>query len=250
MSKLLIVGAGPGDPKLLTLAAYEALKIADVVLYDRLVSEDILCLANDTAEKIYVGKHRGEQDVKQEDIYAHFVRFAQQNKTIVRLKGGDPLVFGRGGEEWLFAKELGCEVELIPGISSALGVPGIAGIPLTIRDISRSFAVVTGHCCGDSPTDWSKYSGVDTLVILMGIRDRAIIAQSLIDAGRAAKEPVAFVENGSCDNQKVVRSNLSDVASGVVEVNAPAVFVVGAVTKFLEETTAQTTQGVEHGQRI
>ena len=235
MAKFYIVGAGPGDPGLLTIRAAEALRTADVVLYDRLVSEDVLNLLKSTAQKIFVGKHPGEQDQVQHDIYKQFLNLAKEDKTVVRLKGGDPMIFGRGAEEWLFLKELGAEVELIPGVSSAIGVPGRVGIPLTAREVSRSFSVVTGHCCGADKVDWSKYANIDTLVVLMGVKERAHIASELIASGREPSQPVAFVENGSLPNERVVYATLGAVAAGSVEASSPAVFVIGDVVEFGKE---------------
>ena len=235
MGQIYLIGAGPGDPGLLTVRGASLLQQADVVLYDRLVSEEVLALAGADAERIYVGKHEGQQEKIQARIYELFVRYAGAETTIVRLKGGDPMVFGRGVEEWLFLKELGYSVEIVPGVSSSVAAPALAGIPVTARGVSQGFAVITGQCCGESGVDWSQYLGVDTLVILMAARKRARIAAALIAAGRAASEPVAFVERGSFSDQRVVRANLGDVARGAVSVRSPAVFVVGSVTKFAEQ---------------
>jgi len=147
------------------------------------------------------------------------------------LKGGDPLVFGRGAEEWEIAVAHGIEVEFIPGISSAIAVPGLAGIPLTFREVSRSFAVVTGHWKSGTNMEWSPYAKIDTLVILMGTKQRALIANSLIAAGRSPSEPVAFVEQGSLPDQCVVETDLRTVAEGKVEVEGPAVMVIGEVVR-------------------
>lgn len=230
MPKAFIVGAGPGDPRLLTVAAVEVIKAADVILCDRLVSEEIVALAKDTAEITYVGKHPGEQAVVQNKIFDLFAQYAGEDKVLVRLKGGDPYVFGRGWEEHVSLKQLGYDVTTIPGITSAVGVPAVADIPLTARGVASAFAVVTGHCCGEEKVAWEKFADIDTLVILMGVSERVSIAQSLIDAGRSPQEPVAFVERGSTKEQRVVRADLSAVARGLVEVSSPAVFVIGAVT--------------------
>ena len=152
-------------------------------------------------------------------------------KVVVRLKGGDPLIFGRGAEEWQFLVENGIEVEEVPGLSSAFGAPGAAGIPLTFRGISSGFAVVTGQCENGARTDWSRYAAVDTLVILMGVRRRAEIAQALIDAGRPASEPAAFIERSSTDRERVIIRTLEEVARGLAQVESPAVFVTGEVVR-------------------
>jgi uroporphyrin-III C-methyltransferase len=229
--KLYLIGAGPGDPELLTLKAARVLRECDVILYDRLVSREVLALASSRAELIYVGKHEGEQTTKQQRIFELIHHHAVSGKTVGRLKGGDPLVFGRGAEEWALALEHGIEVELIPGISSAVAVPGLAGIPLTYRRVSQSFAVITGHCHHGRMEDWKRYARVDTLVILMGVKNRAFIAQSLIKAGRRSTEPVAFISHGTSPDQHVVESTLEQVGLGAVEAENPAVFVIGDVVR-------------------
>ncbi len=229
--KLYLIGAGPGDAELLTLKAARVLRECDVVLYDRLTTPEILALTRPGAELIYVGKHDGEQEREQARIFELILEHANAGKTIGRLKGGDPLVFGRGAEEWDVASEHGIEVELIPGISSAIAVPGLAGIPLTFREISRSFAVVTGHWKTGTNMDWTPYARIDTLVVLMGTKQRASIAESLIAAGRSLHEPVAFVEQGSTPGQRVVETDLGTLAKGEVVVNGPAVMIVGNVVR-------------------
>ena len=187
--KLYLIGAGPGDPELLTLKAHRILQVCDVVLYDRLVSPEILSWARPDAELIYVGKHEGEQDQTQSQIFSLIEQHARAGRTIARLKGGDPLIFGRGAEEWSLALEHGIEAELIPGITSAIAVPGLAGIPLTHRHISQSFAVVTGHCQQGLKNDWSDFARIDTLVILKN-RLHLFIAVRLLNNG-SSKPPSA-----------------------------------------------------------
>lgn len=233
--KISIVGAGPGDPELLTLKALRAIQNADVVLYDRLVSDEILALIPAGAEAIYAGKFQGEQEEMQDFIFRMLEEFGRRGKRVVRLKGGDPLVFGRGAEEWLRLGELGLELEVIPGISSAIAVPGLAGVPPTYRGVADGFAVVTGHLRKDGQeVDWSKYARIDTLIILMGVATRQAIARELIRFGRDARQPVAFVEKGTSDAERVVVAELRDVAEGRVEVRNPAVFVVGEVVRLRE----------------
>jgi len=231
IGKLYLIGAGPGDPELLTLKAVRCLRLCDVVLYDRLVSPQIIALARPGAELINVGKHEGEQEHTQGRILELIREHTFAGKTVGRLKGGDPLVFGRGAEEWAFAWGLGIEVELVPGISSAVSLPGLAGIPLTYRRVSRSFAVITGHCHEGREQEWKRYSGIDTLVVLMGVQNRAFIAQSLIAAGRHAEEPVAFIERGTLAGEAIVEATLGQVADSAVKVHSPAVFVIGEVVK-------------------
>jgi len=238
MGKLYLIGAGPGDPELLTLKAVRVLRDCDVVLYDRLVSREVLSFARPDAELVFVGKHEGQQEHTQTQIFELIRRRALERKTIGRLKGGDPLVYGRGAEEWELALDTGIEVELVPGISSAVSVPGLAGIPLTYRGVAQSFAVVTGHCQEGLTAAWHKYSSIDTLAILMGVKNRAFIAQALIAAGRDQEEPVAFIERGSTPQQRVVESTLSRVAAGLVSVEPPAVFLVGKVVRLRSRLTA------------
>ncbi len=231
MPKVYLVGAGPGDPELLTLKAHQLLRRADVVVYDRLVSAAVLAVANPAAELIFAGKLQGEQERIQNRIYAHLLRHAGDGKTVVRLKGGDPMVFGRGAEEWHFLNQNGIDVEVVPGISSSLAVPAVCGIPITLRGVATSFAVIAGHRKNLQPQEWSRYLMVDTLVVLMGVENRAAIARNLIRAGRSGEEPVAFVERGTTEQERVVTATLTEVARGQVKVSAPAVFVIGQVVR-------------------
>ena len=243
--KVFLVGAGPGDPELLTLKAARLLNSCDVVLYDRLVSPAILEMVHPSAELIYVGKHEGDQERVQSQIFDLLLKHALDGKTVVRLKGGDPLVFGRGAEEWALALEHGIEVELVPGITSAISVPGLAGIPLTFRDVSRGFAVITGHCNEGLAVNWSAYAHIDTLIVLMGVKNRAFIAESLIAAGRNRDEPVAFVERGATPQENVVIASLREVAAGQVMVQNPAVFVIGQVVKLRETLLAFASEALQ-----
>jgi uroporphyrin-III C-methyltransferase len=238
MNKVYLLGAGPGDPDLLTVKAQRILREADVVLYDRLVSAEVLSVASSDAELIYVGKHEGEQESTQKLILDLMVDHARRGRRVVRLKGGDGCVFGRAGEEWLALTRAGIDVEVVPGVSSALAAPTLAGIPLTFRNVSRGFAVVTGHCAGSTPVDWRDWARIDTLVILMGVKNRTAIASALIDAGRRGDEPAAFVERASTAGQRVIETTLGEVARGAVEVEAPAVFVIGAVAALRAELAA------------
>ncbi|MBI2686863.1 MAG: uroporphyrinogen-III C-methyltransferase [Acidobacteria bacterium] len=231
MPKVYLVGAGPGDPGLLTCKAYQLLQIADVVIYDRLVSAEVLGVANPNGLFIFAGKLQGEQERIQDEIHHHLLTHAADNKTVIRLKGGDPMVFGRGAEEWSFLNQHGIDVELVPGISSALAVPALSGIPVTLRGVATSFAVIAGHRQNLEPQEWSRYLMVDTLVVLMAVENRAAIAANLIRAGRNREEPVAFIERGATERQRVVTSTLAEVARGQVAVKSPAVFVIGQVVR-------------------
>ena len=245
--KVYLIGAGPGDPDLLTVKAARVLSECDVVLYDRLVGPSILALARPDAELIHVGKHAGEQEHTQDRIFSLLLEHALAGKTVARLKGGDPLVFGRGAEEWALAVEHGIEVEFIPGVTSASAVPGLAGIPITYREVSQSFTVITGHCSLGLQQNWENYAKVDTLVVLMGVKNREFIARSLIEAGREATQAIAFIERGSTPEQRVVVSDLGSVARGEVEVTNPAVFVIGDAVRLrsrLMDTAATSLAGV------
>jgi uroporphyrin-III C-methyltransferase len=230
MGKVFLVGAGPGDPDLLTVKALRILGRADVVVYDRLVSPEILALAP-RALLVDGGKRRGEQQRIQEEINLLMVWHARAGRCVVRLKAGDPMIFARGAEEWEHLRGHGIEVEIVPGVSSALAVPSLAGMPPTCRGIAASFAVIAGHRENFMRTDWSQYSSIDTLIILMGVENREYIAETLIRSGRNASQPAAFIENGSTPRERVVETTLGAIASGSVDVQAPAVFVIGDVVR-------------------
>ena len=230
MGKVFLVGAGPGDPGLLTVKALRILESADVVIHDRLVSPEVLALAGN-ARLIDGGKRQGEQERIQNEINELLFYYADQGLQVVRLKSGDPMVFARGAEEWEYLIRRQIEVEVVPGVSSAVAVPSLAGIPPTCRGLAASFAVIAGHRQHLVETDWSQYVGVDTLVLLMGVENREYIAERLIRAGRDASQPVAFIERGSTPRESVVESRLGDVAAGRVEIKPPAVFVIGEVVR-------------------
>lgn len=234
-SKIYLVGAGPGRADLLTLRAAQVLSLADVVLYDRLVSAEVLALVRPGALLVDAGKEHGRQEETQQRILEQLDSYAQRCSHVVRLKGGDPCVFGRGAEEWRWLRERGWEVELVPGISSALAAPALAGIPPTFRGVARSFAVITGHACGEEEPDWAALSAVDTLIVLMGVARRAHIARQLIEAGRSPREAVAFVENATLACERVVITDLAHVAAGLPDVANPAVMVVGGVVRVREQ---------------
>ena len=230
MGKVFLVGAGPGDPSLLTVKAVRILESADVVIHDRLVSPEILALAG-SARLINGGKRQGEQEPIQNEINELLFHYACQGLQVVRLKSGDPMVFARGAEEWEYLIRRRIEVEVVPGVSSAVAVPSLAGIPPTCRGVAASFAVIAGHRQHLVQTDWAQYARVDTLVVLMGVENREYIAESLIRAGREGSQPVAFIERGSTSRECVVESRLADVAAGKVEIKPPAVFVIGEVVR-------------------
>jgi len=230
-AKVYLVGAGPGDPDLLTRRAERVLREAGAVIYDRLVSAEVLALTNPAAILIYAGKRQGQQDEIQADIFAWILNLKGRVDSIVRLKSGDPMVFGRGGEELEFLAQHGIEAEVVPGLSSALAAPALAGIPLTYRGVAASFAVLAGHRQSLTTLDWSIYRGVDTLVVLMGVEHRDVIAHALMKQGRPATQPVAFIEHASTDRERIVESTLGEVARHGVEVESPAVFIIGEVVR-------------------
>jgi len=232
--KVFLVGAGPGDPQLLTLKAVEVLREADVVVYDRLVSKEILEFAPEDAEKIYVGKSSDKHELSQEKINELLVNKALDGKKVVRLKGGDPFVFGRGGEEAEALADSEIVFEVVPGVTSAVAAPAYAGIPLTHRDYASSVAVVTGHHAADaeSPIDWGRLAGsVDTIVVLMGVGSLESTATNLIEGGLSPNLPVAVIEWGTTEKQRSLIGTLGTIAEEVREKNVkpPAVIVIGEV---------------------
>ncbi len=232
--KVYLVGAGPGDPKLLTVKAAELLKEADVVIYDRLVGEEILNLAPEKAEKIYVGKRTGKHEVPQDKITELIIDKARGGGKVVRLKGGDPFIFGRGGEEAEALAEKSIEFEVVPGVSSAVVAPAYAGIPLTHRDYAASVAIITGHRAGDAERtiDWAKIAkAVDTMVILMGVESLDAIVGKLLDGGVSSNKPVAIVESGTYPQQRTLIGMLGTIVKEAEQkqIKPPSVIVIGEV---------------------
>ncbi len=240
-----LVGAGPGDAELLTVKGARVLASADVVLYDSLVSAELLLLAPSHAELVYVGKEAGKPCPSQDDINERILAAALRpasppGNAVVRLKGGDPFVFGRGAEEALFLKRHGVPFEIVPGVSSCIAAAAYAGIPVTHRNVACSFAVVTGHEASGKiapQVDWHSLRGVGTIVVLMGVQRRAEIARELMAAGRRLDEPVAFIENGTTAQQRTVLSTLRDVAEHPPDIASPAVMVVGEVVALADQLT-------------
>jgi uroporphyrin-III C-methyltransferase len=228
-----LVGAGPGDPSLLTLGALLRLREADVVIYDRLVSEEVLSLIPRGVTKIYGGKDPGSKGrKKQGELNDLMLREARSGKKVVRLKGGDPFLFSRGGEEAEFLRAHGVEFEVVPGVSSALAVPAYAGIPLTHRGYSSSVTVVTGREAGSKTRlDWSKIAGgSDVVVVLMGAAKAKEIATKLLRAGKPAATPLAAITWGTTKRQRTLTMTLGRAAEGGAdEIEPPSVIVVGRV---------------------
>jgi uroporphyrin-III C-methyltransferase len=238
-----IVGAGPGDPELITVKGLARLREADVVAYDRLAPETLLAHCRADVELIYVGKHggpAGRPNVPQRTIERLLVCRAKAGKRVVRLKGGDPFVFGRGGEEGLALRRAGIPFEVIPGVSAATAVPACAGVPLTHRGTASSFAVVTGHGAGEGgepEVDWPGLAlAADTLVVLMGVQRLEEIVTLLLRHGRPAGTPALIVERGTTAAQRAVEGTLGSIASHArsAGVRAPATLVVGEVVRLRE----------------
>jgi uroporphyrin-III C-methyltransferase len=231
--QVFLVGAGPGDPELITVRGARLLAGADVVVYDRLVAPALLDLAPAHAERIYVGKEPGRSAMAQEQIDALLVERALAGNDVVRLKGGDPFVFGRGGEEMLACVEAGVPVQVVPGITSAVAAPAAAGIPVTHRGIARSFAVVTGSTAhAEDTVDLARMAtATDTLVVLMAAGKLAETCATLVEAGRSLDEPAAVVQWAWTDDQRVVTGTLRDLPNlaAAASVGPPATLVVGEV---------------------
>ncbi len=238
MSKLYLVGAGPGDPELITLKAINVLKRADIVLYDALANEELLTYCNEACELIYVGKKPGIHQFQQIFINDLIVASAEKHENIVRLKGGDPFVCGRGYEELFHARKHGLEVEVIPGISSAISVPTINEIPLTCRGVNESFWVVTGTTMNEELSDDVKLAArsTATVLILMGMKRLDTII-SIFSKSRGGDEPIAIIQNGTKSNQKEVYGCLDDIQEKVheAEIEAPAIIMIGAVVDLKRE---------------
>jgi uroporphyrin-III C-methyltransferase len=228
-----LVGAGPGDPGLLTLRGLECLQKADVVVHDRLANPQLLEYAAQ-AEIIDVGKKPHHHPVPQERINTILVEKARKGKTVVRLKGGDPFVFGRGGEEAQDLAEAGIPFEIVPGVTSAISVPAYAGIPVTQREMACSVAFITGHCAGSKPLDvnWQALSqGVDTLVFLMGVHNLKLIVTSLLEVGRSPETPIALIERGTLPEQRVVTGTLENILKKAADIKPPAIIIIGEVVR-------------------
>ncbi|MEE8194281.1 MAG: uroporphyrinogen-III C-methyltransferase [Dehalococcoidales bacterium] len=238
--KVYLVGAGPGDPELISVKGINCLKRADVIVYDRLLDERLLDTASSVAERIYVGKAAGEHTKPQDEINRLLVTKAREGKTVVRLKGGDPFVLGRGGEEAEFLVQHGIPFEVIPGITSAVAVATCAGIPVTHRGLASSFAVITGHedpQKGNASINWEKLAtGVDTLIFLMGVKNLSYLVARLMEYGRPPKTPVAVIKEGTQPGQVTVTGNLGDIVAKVREhhLTPPAVTIVGEVVRLRE----------------
>ena len=238
MTRVYLTGAGPGDIELLTLKAHRVIKQADVIIYDRLANPEILEMAKDGCEFVYVGKEDGRHTLPQDEINEVIYQNALRHKVVVRLKGGDPFVFGRGGEEGAYLQERGVSFEIIPGITSAISVPAYAGIPVTHRGVAVSFRVVTGH---ESPNKevsqipWENFKTDDTIIFLMGLHNLSKIAAKLIEIGKPKDYPCAVISKGSTKEQSVVTGTLENIVQKAKGVPTPALIIVGQVVKLRDQ---------------
>jgi len=243
LGRVFLVGAGPGDPELITIRGLRCLRRAEVLLYDRLVSPELIAEAPRSALKIDAGKSAGRRSARQEEICRQLVAHARAGRTVVRLKGGDPFLFGRGGEEALACAAAGVPCEIVPGVSSALAAPGAAGIPVTHRGLAGSLAIVTGHCAEGDRIDWRAAARLDTVVVLMGLSRLAEIVAALRAAGRAVDTPAAVIASATLPEETSVFGTLADIARLATEagIEAPATLVVGEVVR-IGETLGQVGQ--------
>jgi uroporphyrin-III C-methyltransferase len=231
-----IVGGGPGDPGLITVKGLDCLRRADVVLHDRLVAQELLTEVSAQAEMIDVGKEPKRHRRSQDEINSLLIQKARQGKIVVRLKGGDPFVFGRGGEECQALAEAGVRYEVVPGVSSAIAVPAYAGIPVTQRGVTTAFTVVAGHTGGsDSNIDWDAISRIGTIIFLMGVEHLPEIVPQLIAHGRSADTPAALIQEGTTLNQLIVTGTLADIVEKAHDIRPPAVLIVGEVVHLQEQ---------------
>lgn len=244
VGQVALIGAGPGDAGLLTLRGLQLMQQADVVLYDYLVSDDVMALVRRDAELVCVGKKAGFHSVPQQQINQLIVEYAQQGKRVVRLKGGDPFVFGRGAEELEVLAEAGIDFQVVPGITAAAGATAYAGIPLTHRDYAQTAMFITGHLKPDGKQlDWSTLArGNQTLVIYMGLMKSSHIQQQLLQHGRAAKTPIAIIERGTQATQKVLTGQLDQLADLAQHAASPSLIVVGEVVKLSHKLAWFTTK--------
>lgn len=238
MAKVYLTGAGPGDIELMTVKALRLVQNADVIIYDRLANPEILKETKENAELIFVGKEKGNHRVPQDEINEIIYQCSLKYENVVRLKGGDPFVFGRGGEEALYLKERDVKFEIVPGVTSAISVPAYAGIPVTNRGITPSFRVVTGHRKSSdniANINWNSFIEDETIVFLMGLHNIELIVTKLLEVGKAADYPCAIISNGTTKNQKVITGTLKDIVSKSKDAQSPAIIIVGEVVNLRDE---------------
>lgn len=240
MGKVYLVGAGPGDPDLITVKGLKCIQEADVILYDRLINDELLKYAKKEADLIYCGKLPDYHTLKQETINSFLVKFAKKGKVVTRLKGGDPFVFGRGGEEAEVLANNDIPFEVVPGITSGIAAPAYAGIPVTHREHGASVAIVTGHRKGNGADDirWEHLAkGVDTLAIYMGVSNLPYICERLTEHGKSGETPVALVHWGTYEEQRTITGTLNTIVDIVKRENVenPSMIIVGEVVKLREK---------------
>ena len=243
-----LVGAGPGDPDLLTIRAARLIGSAEIVFVDRLVGQGVIELISASAEVVYVGKSKGEHSVPQGEIHRRMIDAAKAGRRVVRLKGGDPFIFGRGGEELEALRAAGIDVEIVPGISSALGCAAAAQIPLTHRDMAQAVTFVTGHAAlGQEPDlDWQALARPNqTVVVFMGVGTAGTIAARLVAAGRDPVTPIAVIENGTRANEISAFGQLGNVADLIYAagINGPALLIIGEVVALAQRNQAASAPG-------
>jgi uroporphyrin-III C-methyltransferase/precorrin-2 dehydrogenase/sirohydrochlorin ferrochelatase len=256
--RVLLVGAGPGDPELLTMRAVRALKAADVIFYDRLVGDGVLDHARREAELVPVGKAKGAHSVPQEEINALLIQRALAGETVVRLKGGDPFIFGRGGEELDTLREAGIAIEIVPGVTAGIAAAASLQIPLTHRDVSHTVTFVSGHEAGGAEPSFEHLdlkalaSGNNTLLVYMGVTTAGTIAKRLIEAGFRPELPVIAVENASRDDERRVRATIAELAENPARLGlkSPAVLIFGEVAGLPTSGIVETILSLEEVKRL
>lgn len=238
MGKVYLTGAGPGDIELLTVKALRVIQQADVIIYDRLANPEILKEAKEGCEMVYVGKEDSHHTLPQEEINEVIYKSSLKYESVVRLKGGDPFVFGRGGEEGIYLYERGVRFEFIPGVTSAVSVPEYAGIPVTHRGVTASFCVVTGHESRgktESQIPWENFKSDDTIIFLMGLHRLKHIAVKLIKIGKPKEYPIAVISRGTRVDEQTIVGTLEDIYEKAKDLPTPALIVVGKVVKLREK---------------
>lgn len=251
--KVWLVGAGPGDPELLTLRALRVIEQADLILFDQLVSDEIRALFPKQVPQFYVGKSKGKHSIAQHNLNALLVKKARQGLQVVRVKGGDPFIFGRGGEELLVLRKAGIAAEVVPGITAASGASTYAGIPLTHRGLAQGCTLITAQGETDTSINWHGLVGLNhTLVFYMGLSRAQWIADELQAAGMAANQPVAVIENGCRANQRVVITELADLAASITQhsLQSPSLIVVGEVVRLAHQLQTPAFDFVSTCQRL
>jgi len=240
VGKVYIVGAGPGHPDLLTVKAVKLLRAADVIVYDRLIQEEVLALGNPLAEWFYMGKSVGRHESRQDEIHELLVQKALEGKMVVRLKGGDPFLFGRGAEEAEYLADRDIPFDVVPGVCSALSAPLTAGIPVTHRDYASGVAIVTGHFSNtenEQALDFSALSRVPTLVVLMGVHTVSTVCNRLMNAGRNPGTPAAIVQMAFWPGERVITGTIATIAdlARAEKIEAPATLIIGEVVRLREK---------------